>query len=36
MFIPTTTLITIILFAYMFGMLTAFFVVVNAMLRFKK
>ena len=36
MFLPLGTLIVIVLIAFMLGMLTAFIMVVNAMMRFRK
>ena len=36
MFIPIETLIVIVLVAFMLGMLTAFILVINAMMRFRK
>jgi hypothetical protein len=35
MFIPLTTLLTIVVFAFMLGMLTSFIMVVNAMMKFR-
>lgn len=36
MFVPAGTLIVIVLVAFMLGMLTAFILVINAMMRFRK
>jgi hypothetical protein len=36
MFIPVATLMTLILFAFMLGMLASFFLVLNLLLRVKK
>ncbi len=36
MFIPIQSLIVIVLVAFMLGMLTAFIMVINAMMRFRK
>ncbi len=36
MFIPLDSLVIIVLFAFMLGMLTSFVMVIQAMLRFKK
>ena len=36
MFIPIGALIVIVLIAFMLGMLTAFIMVINAMMRFRK
>jgi hypothetical protein len=36
MFIEFTTLLTIVVFAFMIGMLTSFVMVINALMRFKK
>lgn len=36
MFIPLSTLLVIVAFAYMLGMLTSFILVIQAMFRFKK
>ena len=36
MFLPLGTLIVIVLIAFMLGMLTAFIMVINAMMRFRK
>ena len=36
MYIPVTTLLTAIAIAYMIGMITAFIIMVNAIMRVKK
>ncbi len=36
MFLPLGTLIVIVIIAFMLGMLTAFIMVINAMMRFRK
>jgi hypothetical protein len=36
MFIEISTLLTIVIFAFMFGMLTSFIMVINALMRYKK
>lgn len=36
MFLEISTLLTIIVFAFMLGMLTSFVMVINALMRFKK
>ncbi len=36
MFIPLTTLLVIVAFAFLLGMLTSFVMIIQAMLRFKK
>lgn len=36
MFLPIGTLVVIVLIAFMLGMLTAFIMVINAMMRFRK
>lgn len=36
MFLPIGTLIVIVLVAFMLGMLSAFILVINAMMRFRK
>ena len=36
MFVPVSTLMVLIIFAFMLGMLTSFVMVIQAMLRFKK
>jgi hypothetical protein len=36
MFLPISTLLVLVIFAFMLGMLTSFLMVIQAMLRFKK
>jgi hypothetical protein len=36
MFIELSTLFTIVIFAFMLGMLSSFILVINALMRFKK
>jgi hypothetical protein len=36
MFIEFSTLLTIVVFAFMLGMLSSFIMVINALMRFKK